>query len=150
MSEQLLNIIIKAVISLVVALITTFIIPAIAKWIGNLNNAKLKAFIKSAVRAAEQIYGGGTAEIKKQYVIDHIKEKFKKLKISSDELDTYIEDAVYEVSGAIKGAVKQIKEDLDAQGVEASKTLSNGLTIIQESKKKVKDAESSTSIMKIS
>ena len=150
MSEQLLNIIIKAVISLVVALITTFIIPAIAKWIGNLNNAKLKSFIKSAVRAAEQIYGGGTAEIKKQYVIDHIKEKFKKLNISSDELDTYIEDAVYEVSGAVKGAVKQIKEDLDAQGIEASKTLSNGLTIIQESKKKVKDAESSTSIMKIS
>jgi len=150
MSEQLLNIIIKAVISLVVALITTFIIPAIAKWIGNLNNAKLKSFIKSAVRAAEQIYGGGTAEIKKQYVIDHIKEKFKKLNISSDELDTYIEDAVYEVSGAVKGAVKQIKEDLDAQGIEASKTLSNGLTIIQESKKKIKDAESSTSIMKIS
>ena len=150
MSEQLLNIIIKAVISLVVALITTFIIPAIAKWIGNLNNAKLKSFIKSAVRAAEQIYGGGTAEIKKQYVIDHIKEKFKKLNISSDELDTYIEDAVYEVSGAVKGAVKQIKENLDAQGIEASKTLSNGLTIIQESKKKIKDAESSTSIMKIS
>ena len=45
MEEKILSIVVKAVISLVVALITTFLIPAITNWLGNLKNTRLKSFI---------------------------------------------------------------------------------------------------------
>lgn len=68
--------IVNAVIALIAAIITTFLIP----WIkGKIDAAKLAQIIEwvgIAVRAAEQIYNeSGMGEKKKQYVLDFLADK---------------------------------------------------------------------------
>ena len=97
----MVDIIVKIVVGVAVSLITTFLIPAISKWIGNLEDTKLKKFIANAVRAAEQMYGPKTGAIKVEYVRNLVKEKTKG-KLSDETIDTLIEAAVYEISQAVK------------------------------------------------
>ena len=104
-----IDIIAKIVVPLLMSIITSFVIPAIVKWIGNLKNTKLQNLISSAVTAAEQLFGSGRGEEKKKYVIDLVKKAFKNLGVSDEVLDAMIESAVYQVSGAIK----QAKEELE-------------------------------------
>lgn len=101
MSPEIMDWIIKGVVALVTGLITTFLVPALVKWKNNLQQTNLQKFISSTVRAAEQIFGPGTAPLKKEYVINAIKEKYGN-KLDVDTLDTLIEAAVYEISQALK------------------------------------------------
>lgn len=101
MSPEIMDWIIKGVVALVTGLITTFLVPTLVKWKNNLQQTNLQKFISSTVRAAEQIFGPGTAPLKKEYVINAIKEKYGN-KLDVDTLDTLIEAAVYEISQALK------------------------------------------------
>lgn len=88
--------IVSAVITLIVALITTFLIP----WLKNKLDAdkfeKVQAWTKVAVQAAEMIYNGaGRGEEKKAYVIQYLKDKGFKLDTAT--IDALIESAVLEL-----------------------------------------------------
>ena len=121
MTPEILDWIIKGVIAIVTALITTFLVPALVKWKNNLQQSNLQKFISETVRAAEQIYGPGTAELKKEYVINAIKEKYGN-KLDIESLDNSIEAAVYEISQAIKNeqtkytqaAIEAAEKELEA------------------------------------
>ena len=76
--------VVSAVITLLVAVITTFLIPY------------LKAWTKVAVEAAEMIYNGaGRGAEKKAYVLEYLNSKGYKL--DSDTIDKLIESAVLEL-----------------------------------------------------
>lgn len=143
MTEVVVGYIVKALITLAIGVITSVVIPAIVKWVGNTNNTKLLSFIQSTVKAAEQVFGSGTGAAKKAYVISAIQAKFKNLKISSSELDALIESAVYEVSGAIKNAAKAIEE---TQIKSNTSETAGDTTIVKDPDKIISDKKSSTTI----
>ena len=68
--------IVNAVIALIVAIITTFLIPWIKSKIDAAKLAQIVEWVGIAVRAAEQIYNeSGMGEKKKQYVLDFLADK---------------------------------------------------------------------------
>ena len=68
--------IVNAVIALIAAIITTFLIPWIKSKIDAAKLAQIVEWVGIAVRAAEQIYNeSGMGEKKKQYVLDFLADK---------------------------------------------------------------------------
>lgn len=94
--------IIEAIITLLFAIITTFVIPYIKKKTTNEQLDEILKWVKIAVQAAEMIYAGsGRGSEKKQYVIDYLASMGYKL--DSDEVDNLIESAVLELKHELKG-----------------------------------------------
>ena len=88
--------IISTAIALVLALISTFLIP----WLKNKVDAEkfeqIKEWTRVAVQAAEMIYNGvGRGEEKKTYVINYLNEKG--FKIDTATIDALIESAVLDL-----------------------------------------------------
>ena len=68
--------IVNAVITLIAAIVTTFLIPWIKSKIDAAKLAQIVEWVGIAVRAAEQIYNeSGMGEKKKQYVLDFLADK---------------------------------------------------------------------------
>lgn len=68
--------IVNAVIALIAAIVTTFLIPWIKSKIDAAKLAQIVEWVGIAVRAAEQIYNeSGMGEKKKQYVLDFLEDK---------------------------------------------------------------------------
>lgn len=83
----------QAVIALIVALITAFLIPYIKSKTTAERFADIEKWAKIAVNAAEMIYSGtGRGAEKKKYVIEFLTAKGYKLDIES--IDNLIEAAV--------------------------------------------------------
>lgn len=93
--------VISAIITLIVALITTFLIPYIKVKIDKEKLEKMESWVKIAVQAAEKIYKeSGQGEKKKAYVMAYLKEKGYKVDI--DTLNNLIESAVLELDKSLK------------------------------------------------
>lgn len=68
--------IVNAVITLIAAIVTTFLIPWIKSKIDSAKLAQIVEWVGIAVRAAEQIYNeSGMGEKKKQYVLNFLADK---------------------------------------------------------------------------
>lgn len=92
--------IMSAIITLLVALITTFVIPWIKAKIGNDNLITLDRVCKMAVRCAEQIFATDEYAKKKEYVLNYITDYINQstnLTLSSSDIEVLIESAVNEV-----------------------------------------------------
>lgn len=88
--------VVSAVITLLVAVVTTFLIPYLKERVDAEKFEKIKAWVKVAVEAAEMIYTGvGRGEEKKAYVLDYLNQKGYKL--DSTTIDNLIESAVLEL-----------------------------------------------------
>lgn len=88
--------VVSAVITLLVAIVTTFLIPYLKERVDAEKFEKIKAWVKVAVNAAEMIYTGvGRGEEKKAYVLDYLNQKGYKL--DSATIDNLIESAVLEL-----------------------------------------------------
>lgn len=88
--------VVSAVITLLVAVITTFLIPYLKEKVDAEKFEKIKAWTKVAVEAAEMIYNGpGRGAEKKAYVLEYLNSKGYKL--DSDTIDKLIESAVLEL-----------------------------------------------------
>lgn len=88
--------VVSAVITLLVAVVTTFLIPYLKERVDAEKFEKVKAWVKVAVNAAEMIYTGvGRGEEKKAYVLDYLNQKGYKL--DSATIDNLIESAVLEL-----------------------------------------------------
>lgn len=91
--------IIVAVLTLISALISAFVIPYLKTKVDAGKFEKIKAWVKVAVEAAEMIYvGAGRGEEKKAYVLEFLKSKGFTLDITS--IDNLIEAAVLELKTA--------------------------------------------------
>lgn len=86
----------SAIITLIVAVITAFLIPYLKAKVDAEKFAKIKNWVKVAVEAAEMIYNGtGRGAEKKAYVLNYLKEKGYTLDL--DSIDNLIESAVLEL-----------------------------------------------------
>ena len=89
--------IVNAVIALIAAIITTFLIPWIKSKIDAAKLAQIVEWVGIAVRAAEQIYNeSGMGEKKKQYVLDFLADKG--FTLDPNSINAMIEAAVKELN----------------------------------------------------
>ena len=89
--------IVNAVIALIDAIITTFLIPWIKGKIDAAKLAQIVEWVGIAVRAAEQIYNeSGMGEKKKQYVLDFLASKG--FTLDPDSINAMIEAAVKDLN----------------------------------------------------
>ena len=89
--------IVNAVITLIAAIVTTFLIPWIKSKIDAAKFAQIVEWVGIAVRAAEQIYNeSGMGEKKKQYVLDFLASKG--FTLDPDSINAMIEAAVKELN----------------------------------------------------
>ena len=89
--------IINAVIALIAAIISIFVIPWLKTKTTEEQRKQVIAWIKIAVSAAEQIYNGpGRGEEKKQYVLDFLSDKG--ITIDDESVNAAIESAVQQLN----------------------------------------------------
>lgn len=89
--------IVNAVITLIAAIVTTFLIPWIKSKIDAAKLAQIVEWVGIAVRAAEQIYNeSGMGEKKKQYVLNFLADKG--FTLDPNSINAMIEAAVKELN----------------------------------------------------
>lgn len=89
----------NALIALVAAIITTFVVPYIKSKTTENQRKTFVEWAKIAVKAAEQIYNGpGKGAEKKAYVISYLREKG--FNVNEKSVEVAIEAAVNEISGS--------------------------------------------------
>lgn len=99
MDERLFQIIL-ALIPIIGAIITGFVIPFIKEKIGAEKLAKYEYWANLAVRAAEMLWTeSGKGADKKQYVVDFLNSMFNKNKvvITEQQIEILVESAVKEM-----------------------------------------------------
>ena len=92
--------VIEALVALVSALITVFILPKLTRCLKERLSAEqmsaLKEWTRVAVAAAEQLYGSKTGQQKKEYVISFLLSKG--IVVDIDEVTALIESEVYKLA----------------------------------------------------
>ncbi|MBQ7116888.1 MAG: holin [Clostridia bacterium] len=92
--------VIEAIVALLSAIITIFILPKLTKHLKQSLNAEqmsaLREWVKIAVAAAEQLYGSKTGQQKKEYVVSFLLSKG--IVINIDEVTALIESEVYKLT----------------------------------------------------
>ena len=102
----------EAVIALIVAVITAFVIPWLKGKISADKLEQIKLWVTVAVEAAEQLYkGSGRGEEKKAYVVQFLQEKG--FTLDPDSLDKLIEAAVFNLPEYIGLIETEGKPDTD-------------------------------------
>lgn len=87
------------VISLITIIITSIVVP----WIKSKTTAAQQDTIRTlatvAVYAAQQLFGNGNNDEKKEYALQQVSEGLKKyhINLTSDEISTYIEGALKDI-----------------------------------------------------
>lgn len=84
--------IISAIIALLSALISAFLIPWLKQQISAERLKKWQSYVEIAVRAAEQLYTANDGDAKKAYVLQYLAERG--ISFDSDTVDKLIEAAV--------------------------------------------------------
>ena len=91
--------IISAVLTLIISLVSAFLIPYIKAKTTDKQFNTIKLWVQVAVQAAEMLYvGSGRGEEKKQYVIEFLKSKG--FTLNAEEIENLIESAVLELKQA--------------------------------------------------
>lgn len=96
MSTDLITKIVEAVLTIVLALVSAYVIPWIKTKIGQDKMDQLNRFIELAVRAAEQLYTPEEWEQKKKYVLQLAAGEIQQLGLglTEEQLDAIIEGIV--------------------------------------------------------
>ena len=91
--------IVNAVIALIAAAVSVFLIPWIKSKTTDAQRKELVEWVKIGVAAAEQLYKGqGRGEEKKQYVLDFLKQKG--FTVNEESINAAIEAAVSQLNGS--------------------------------------------------
>lgn len=93
--------IINAVLALIAALITAFVIPWIKSKTTAQQREKMMTIVRLAVEAAEQLFDKDAGEAKKQYVVRYLAEQGYEI---DESLNNTIEALVLELHRAIADA----------------------------------------------
>lgn len=88
--------IVEVVITLLSAIVTTFLIPYIRKKLSAEKLAELQKWVGIAVEAAEQLYGSKTGQQKKEYVVSFLLSKG--FVLDPGEIATLIESEVHKLT----------------------------------------------------
>ncbi len=88
--------IISGIITVLSAVVTTFLIPYLKEKLSQEKLQKLNYWVKIACQAAEQIYGSKTGKQKKEYVVSFLLSKG--IVVDIDEVTALIESEVYKLT----------------------------------------------------
>ena len=101
MSPELITELTKAILSVVLILITAYVIPWLKNNIGEDKYAALIEFAEIVVRSAEKIYTQDEWAKKKAYAVNMLEKKAKEvgLDLNEKEINAIIEGAVQAVKG---------------------------------------------------
>ena len=97
--------ILEAVVYLIVALLSLFVVPAIKNKVGAQNMASFLKWVDIAVAAAEQLYESTQGHAKKEYVLSYLIEKG--YDVDEAELDMVVEAAVNRLHHELYGGVAE-------------------------------------------
>lgn len=100
MTPEMITKITESVLTVVVLLVSAYVIPWLKTKIKSDKLDQLKIFCEQAVRSAEQMFLPEQSEEKKQYVLNLINEQVAKLGLGLDEA---------EVNAIIEGIVNYVK-----------------------------------------
>lgn len=89
--------IIECAIALLSAVISAFLIPYIKNQLSENKRSQLIFWVKTAVEAAEQLFGSKTGQQKKEYVVSFLLSKG--IVVDIDEVTALIESEVYKLTG---------------------------------------------------
>lgn len=92
--------IIGGIITVLSAVITTFLIPYLKEKLSQEKLQKLSYWVKIACQAAEQLYGSKTGQQKKEYVVAFLLSKG--IVFDVDEVTALIESEVYKLTEKAK------------------------------------------------
>lgn len=96
-----LTALVQAVIALIAALITAFVIPWLKRKVSAEKLAEVSTWVEIAVNAAEQIYAGtGRGAEKKAYVLEFLSQKGYTVDMAA--IENMIEAAVHKLPQALK------------------------------------------------
>ena len=101
MNPELIAKIVEAVVTILLAVISAYIIPWLKNKLGDDKYATLLEFAEIVVRSAEKLYTPEEWEKKKEYALELVMAKAEEvgLKLSYDEINAIIEGAVQAVKG---------------------------------------------------
>lgn len=97
MNAEIFTQIVLAVITIVGALVSAYVIPFIKSKMTQSDMQRLVEFVKIAVRCANQIFTPEQWERKKEYVLNLVKEFIEanlKIKLTDEQIDAIIEGIV--------------------------------------------------------
>ena len=99
MNNEMITVIVKAIVAVLSVLITSVVIPYIKSKIGENKYEEIKSYVIYAVRCAEQLYTPEQWQEKKAYVLTYIVKKAADLgiKMTEEDLNVLIEGVVNEV-----------------------------------------------------
>lgn len=92
--------IVELVVTLIVLIVSTYVVPYIKSKSKQTDIDTLKELIACGVRCAEMYFDTKDGKAKKQYVLDYVKSligSVVKVEITDEQLDTIIEGVVQEV-----------------------------------------------------
>lgn len=97
-----LTALVQAVIALIAAIISAFVIPWLKRKISAEKLAEVSTWVEIAVEAAEQLYeGSGRGAEKKEYVIQFLQQKGYTVDMTA--IENMIEAAVYTLPPKLRG-----------------------------------------------
>ena len=101
MNPELITKIVEAVVTILLALISAYVIPWLKNKVGDDKYATIVEFAEIVVRSAEKLYTPEEWEKKKEYALELVMAKADNigLKLGYDEINAIIEGAVQAVKG---------------------------------------------------
>ena len=102
MTTEMISKITECVITVIVLLVSAYVIPYLKNKIGTDKMQLLEQFVEAAVRAAEQLYKPEEWKLKKDYVTQLVTERANSLGIGLDEA---------EIDAVIEGIVNYVKHN---------------------------------------
>ncbi len=88
--------VLEVLVALFCAVLTSFVIPLVKERLSAEKYERLKAAVKVAVEAAEQLFGSKTGQQKKEYVVSTL--LAKGIVCDVDEVTALIESEVYKLT----------------------------------------------------
>lgn len=105
--------IINAIIAMLAALATAFVVPWLKRRIAAADMEKFMGWVDIAVAAAEQLYTSLDGDAKKQYVLNYL--KVKGYNVSTEDVENAIEAAVLKLHNALYGTTPDVAKDTSPQ-----------------------------------
>ena len=101
MSPELITKLVEAIVTVILLLISAYVIPWLKNKIGEDKYATIVEFAEIVVRSAEKIYTQEEWAQKKRYAVEMVSAKVKELgiELTAEEINAIIEGAVQAVKG---------------------------------------------------
>lgn len=101
MSTELITKLVEAIVTVVIVLISAYVIPWLKGKIGDDKYALIVEFAEIVVRSAEKLYTPDEYVQKKRYAVEMVQKKAEEIgiTITADEINAIIEGAVQSVKG---------------------------------------------------